>query len=163
MCFRTHILPITPVHENSITTNGLPGNNVTTAVADHVALAKVDIPLFCRFKKHPGFRLTTRAIFTLSVRANLDIVHLQALFETLVHGFDYNAVYEPITDVRLVGNNDDQEIGALERLHGMLHPWQQPKIFNPARRIGLAVANFAAVNHAVAIKKNRTTLFDNIP
>jgi hypothetical protein len=132
----------------------LPGNNITTTVAHHVAVCKIYFPLSSGFQKHPGFRLAAFATFILAVRTNLDIVHLQTLFETLVHGFDCNTAYEPITDVGLVGNNDDQEIGALERPHGILHPWQQPKIFKPARSVWLPVADFAAVNYTIPVKED---------
>jgi hypothetical protein len=132
----------------------LPGNNITATVAHHVAVCKIYFPLSCGFQKHPGLGFAAFATFILAVRTYLDIVHLQALFEPLVHGFDCNAVYEPIADVGLVGNNDDQEIGALERLHGILHPWQQSKILESARSIRLAVANFAAVNYTIPVKED---------
>ncbi|HYA28189.1 MAG TPA: hypothetical protein VEI95_05175, partial [Acidobacteriota bacterium] len=41
------------------------------------------------------------------------------------------------------------------RANGIFNSWQQPKIFKPARSIWLAVADFAAVDHTVTIKKNR--------
>ena len=140
----------------------MPGNNITATVAHHVAVGKIYFPLSCGFQKHPGFGLSAPATRILPVRANLDIVHLQALFETLVHGFDRNAAYEPTADVGLVGNNDDQKIGALERLHGILHSWQQPKIFKPARRIGLPSAHFAAIDHPITVEENSPRCFDNI-
>ena len=76
-------------------------------------------------------------------------------FKPLVHRFDCIAAYEPVTDIRLVGNNDDQEFSALERAHGISNSRKQPKIFKPARSIGFTVADFAAVDHTVAVKKNR--------
>ena len=112
--------------------------------------------MFCGFQKHPGFRLAASAIFILAVRTNLDVVHLHALSDKLVHRFDRNTVYEAVTDVGLVGDNDDQEIGVLESLYGIFHSGKQPEILEPARSVWFAVPDFAAVNHAVAIEKYRT-------
>ena len=117
----------------------------------------------CGFQKHPWFRLAAPAIFILAVRTNLDIVHLHALFDKLVHRFDCNTVYEAVTDVRLVGDNDDQEIGALERLHGIFHSGKQPKILEPARSVWFAVPDFAAVDYPVTVEENSPAYLANFP
>ena len=132
----------------------MSGNHITTTVAHHVAVTKVYFPISCGFQKHPGFRLAATAIFILAVRTKLDIVHLHALFDMFVHRFDRNTFYETVTDVGLVGDNDDQEIGVLESLHGIFHSGKQPKIFEPARSVWLAVADFAAVNYTIPVKED---------
>ena len=73
-----------------------------------------------------------------------------------MHGPYNSGIHQAIPDVGLIGNDNDEKTGLLEVTHGARGAGQQPEIFQPARRIGFAAAQFRAGDNAIAIQKYRT-------
>ena len=60
----------------------------------------------------------------------------------------------PAGDVRLIGNDDQNQAGVVEPPAGALDSWQQLKLLGGCRRVRLSVHDSWAVQNAVTIKED---------
>jgi hypothetical protein len=88
------------------------------------------------------------------VRAHLDAIEREAP-EAIVHRLDHRASDQAVSDVGLVGDDDDEPTRAAERLHGLRRAWQEPELGEGAGRIRLAAADNCAADDSVAVEEDR--------
>jgi hypothetical protein len=93
------------------------------------------------------------------MRAKEYVVHRHCALELPVHGLHDTGIYQSIPDIGLIGHDDDDKAGLLERFHRPRGMRQEPEVSETPRRIRLAVTDFTSVEHAIAVEKdgaNRT-------
>src|SRR5262249_46228057 len=71
-------------------------------------------------------------------------------------GLDHLAALGAAGDVRLIGHDDRQEAGVVELAHGFGYPREQLERLERLRGVRPAVADYGAVQHAVAIEEDRS-------
>ena len=92
------------------------------------------------------------------MRTSLDVVNWQSPAKLVMHRVNYLNIYKPVSNIRLISHDDDQQSGFFKLAHRGDRPRQQPKIFDAARRVRLALTHFRAIDHAIAVEKNRAAL-----
>jgi len=73
----------------------------------------------------------------------------------VVHGLDHVTSDESVADIGLVGDHDDEETGVAQPLHSHAHTREQSEFVHSPWRVGLALADLGAIEHAVTIDEHR--------
>jgi len=143
-----------PINKNSITSNGLPGNDIPPAVAHHEALFKGYSPLPGRRPKHAGFGFAAPAIVGLAMRAHPDFIDRQQRPQSIVHRGNHLGIDQTVSDIRLIRDDYDDEARPLEFRDRGFDAGQQPEAVQAAQRVRLPVAHLATGNDSITIKEN---------
>ena len=90
------------------------------------------------------------------MRAHANVVQRNTRAQPFVNGRDDALGDEAIAEVRLIGHHGDEKPGIAQSLHRRRHSRQQPEFVQFARRVWLSISDLCAVEHPVAIDKDRT-------
>jgi hypothetical protein len=113
-----------PIYQQSVAASRFPGNDIAVAIADHIAIFQIDVPMRRGIEKHAGLGFAAIAPLILAVRAYPDVIHGNARPQLRVHGLYNSAPHQSIPDIWLVGNNDHEETSLFERFHRLRGPGQ---------------------------------------
>src|SRR5262249_2950163 len=146
---------VPPIDEYCITARRAAGEDVLRAVADEEAPTEVDGQAVGRRDQESWLGLAAPAALVLAVRAHLDGIDTGPAGQGVVHGLDHFAGDESVADIGLVGYDDHEKTSLAQALHGSAHAGEQPEFVHSPWRVGLALADLGAVQHAVAIHEHR--------
>jgi hypothetical protein len=111
----------------------------------------------CRLEKKAGFRLPTRTIVRIVMRADADFVKAQAGLESRIDLVNGAARSRAAGDIRLVGHDNEQKAALLQAGTGLFHPRKQSHFRERTGRIRSAIADHCHIQDAVTIEEHGAT------
>ena len=149
---------VTVVDKYGATTCGVASLNVAPTIAHHPTLREVEAEMRGGRDQHAGTRFAARtglAMIFPAMVANLNEVDARNERSQMpVHGFHDLSVLRAATDIRLVGDDNQDETGGFELFAALGNALVKSKLLQSGRRIGSAFANNLAVKGAIAIEED---------
>jgi hypothetical protein len=156
-------LAIAAVDQDGAAPRGPSAIDVAPPVADHVTAAKINPQRGGSGEKHSRRRLSAAARFamlTTGMETNLDpIEHRQGRQEFRVYLFDLRARLRSAADIRLIRDHDEKKTCSLQPSTSFRDVVIQLEIRHAGRRIRTTIAHDWAIEHSVAVEKNRAPLY----
>src|SRR3984957_5197757 len=132
------------------------GLHVVSAVSNHIATREIDVEFLGAREQHAGSRLPAIAAIAVVVKANQNLVDGRQFTRDQVVDIVHRLFWHcPTRHVRLVRHNNQDETKILQSLELLAQSWIDLDILDPCRWVRLALANYRAVQHAIAIQKDR--------
>jgi len=149
------MLIVVPIQEHCPAPRPCPGLHVPPPVSHHEAAAKVDAPVSGRIEKQPRFRLAARALVSVVMVADSEIIQPHARADMIVYPFDCFFFGGSPRDIRLIRHANEQEARLLEEAAPLDCPLDEPHLREIAGRIRLPVTDNRFIEHAVPVEEDR--------
>jgi hypothetical protein len=144
---------VTAIHKHRAAAGATPRLNVPPPVSDHETLIQVDIPVPRGIQKHSGFRFPARAVITIIMAADPDVIERNAVADPLVRGVDLAAFRCTAGYVGLICDHNQQETMVPQFEEGFRNSRKQFQLIR-TRWIGFAVDDHGTVDHTITVKEN---------
>src|SRR5580704_12353842 len=115
---------VTVVHENGAAAGAMAGFDVAPTVAHNEARLQVYVPYASRFEQQPRLRLAAGATRRVIMRTDADSIQPQKAFQALVHLGNLAGRNQATRDVRLIGDQNQSELGFAQPIAGLANAGQ---------------------------------------
>lgn len=152
----TQRLRVTVIHENGFAARRVAAINVAPAIPDQKRRTEVHVKIARRAQHHSGCGFAKIGGHSLAgIVADLDMINRQFRAQPPVHGLDHSLILRAAPDVRLIRHDDQKKPVLFQDAARFGHARQKFEFGNAGGWMRVTVHDHRAIEHAVAIQKNR--------